>query len=87
MKAQVAEFRKELSKISQTDEFAKYSKVQRKLRSTTDQLNAISREELELNFKYVLVAQALAWLFAVIIFSNLLYQLYNAIMYSIGYHS
>lgn len=86
LQTQVVEYRKELSKISQVDEFAKYSKVQRKLRVTTDQLSSISRQDLELNFKYVLVAQALAWLIAVIFGLRLLYQLYAYIMFSIGYH-
>lgn len=65
LKYQVNEFRKELSHINQIDEFAKFSKLQRKLRSSTDRLDSINREDLELKFKYFLVGQALVWGLAV----------------------
>lgn len=67
---QISEFRKELNKISQTDEFAKYSKVQRKLRASTDQLASINREDLELNFKYFLIIQAFVWVVAILLMIN-----------------
>lgn len=67
------------------DEFAKYSKIQRKLRSTTDQLNSIARQDLELNIKYVLVAQGLAWLVAVIFCFRLVYQIYSLALSYLGY--
>lgn len=70
------EYRKELVKISQVNEFAKYSKVQRKLRAASDQLSSIKGQDRELNFKYVLIAQAFAWLIAVIFCFRLIYQLF-----------
>lgn len=77
LKSQILEYRKELTNISQVDEFAKYSKVQRKLRATSDQLNSIVRQDLELNLKYVIIAQAMAWLLAVIFCFRLIYQIYS----------
>lgn len=67
------------------DEFAKYSKVQRKLRATTDQLNNIARKDLELNFKYVLVGQALAWMIAILFCLKLIYQLYQVALEGLGF--
>lgn len=75
LQSQIVEYRKELAKISQVNEFAKYSKVQRKLRATSDQLSSITRQDFELNFKYVLVGQALAGLVGIILFFRLIYQL------------
>lgn len=67
------------------NEFAKYSKVQRKLRAATDQLNNIARKDLELNFKYVLAGQALAWVIAIIFLVRLIYQLYQVVAEGLGF--
>lgn len=85
LRVQIEEYRDELAKISQVDEFAKYSKVQRKLRLCTDQLNAIARQNLEKNFEYIIVGQALAWLFTSAFIIKLIYQLYYITMEQFGY--
>lgn len=85
MQTQITEYRKELAKISQVDEFAKYSKVQRKLRASTDQLSGITRQDLELHLKCVVIVQALAWLIAVVFGFRLLYQLFSIIMTYAGF--
>lgn len=72
LRHQIKEFSKELSKISQTDEFAKYSKIQRKLRVTTDQLRQVNREDFELSFKYTCVGLVFIWLIAIILISRLI---------------
>lgn len=81
LKYQISEFRRELSKISQTDEFAKYSKIQRKLRSTTDLLSSINREDLELSFKYFLIGQAFIWCVSIILISRSLYAYSIELLY------
>lgn len=69
---------RELSKISQVDEFAKYSKIQRKMRASLDTLKGIQQRDMELRIKYSLVANAFAWLVAVIVSFRLIYKLYAA---------
>lgn len=49
LRQQIAEYRKELSQISQVNEFAKYSKLERRLRAANDQLSTINRKDLELS--------------------------------------
>jgi len=85
LQTQIVEYRRELATISQVDEFAKFSKVQRKLRKTSDQLSSIVRDDFELNVKYVLVAQALAWLIAVIFCFRLAYQVYAFAAEQLGF--
>lgn len=81
---QIREFNVELSKISQLNEFAKYSKVQRKMRASLDSLKSIQQMDLELKLKYTLVAQAFSWLLAVILTFRLLYKLYVTAVVSLG---
>lgn len=81
----IKDYQKELKTISQTDEFAKYSKLQRKLRASTDQYNGLAREDFELNFKYGLIGQGLAWLLAVIFSFRFVYQLYALALDYLGY--
>ena len=42
LKRQVSDLKEELSQISMTDEFAKYSKIKRKLNKATDELSSKS---------------------------------------------
>lgn len=81
---QINEYRRELSKIHQVDEFAKYSKVQRKLRASQDQLNGILRQDLELNLKYVLVLQAIVYVIALGICFKLIFIIYDLIIKSLN---
>lgn len=83
LEAQITGYRLELAKISQVDEFAKYSKIQRKLRSVADQLSCIKGQERELNFKYILGAQAFAWLIAVIFCFRIVYSLSASLINSL----
>lgn len=62
-----------MAKVSQVDEFAKYSKIQRKLRATTDKLSAISREDLELSLKYTLGIEVAIWSLILTIILRLVY--------------
>lgn len=63
-----------MAQISQVDEFAKYSKIQRKLRSTTDKLSAISREDLELSLKSIIMIKVTVWSLVVLIAMKLIYD-------------
>lgn len=74
LESQLREYRKELSKISQTDEFAKYSKVQRKLRADTDKYNTLRRDDLELSLKLNLAFQIVFWLAALVYAIRLAYH-------------
>lgn len=69
-----------MSTISQMDEFAKYSKIQRKLRASTDKLNAISREDLELSLKGTIGVQILIWSLVFTIILRLLYVAYSLLV-------
>lgn len=74
LQSEIAEYRKEMAQISQVDEFAKYSKIQRKLRSTTDKLSAISREDLELSLKSIIMIKVTVWSLVVLIAMKLIYD-------------
>lgn len=81
----IKEFEKEMSTISQVNEFAKYSKIQRKLRATSDQLSGINRHDLELNFKLTLFLRAFIYLLALILSVRFLYQIYQtAVSFILG---
>jgi len=77
LQTQLRQYRQELSTISQADEFAKYSKIQRKLRAASDQLNSLAREDLELNIKYSVIGKICASLLAAIFFLRFLHQVYS----------
>lgn len=85
LKSQITEYRKELAKISQTDEFARYSKVQRRLRATSDKLDSIIRQDTDTQFWYVIIAQAITWPIVILLLTRLMYYLYAlAVDYILG---
>lgn len=74
LQVDIGEYRKELSTISQVDEFAKYSKVQRKLKKATDQLSALARQDFELNLKAQACSYILAAIIFIVVFVNAVYK-------------
>lgn len=74
LQIEIIDTRKELSKINQVDQFAKFARAQRKLRAATDQLNSLSRQDIESKVKYVLIGQVLVYLLAVIFALRLVQQ-------------
>lgn len=81
---QVLAYRKELKNISQVDEFAKYSKIQRKLKALEQQYNDHMRKDLELKLTYVAIGKGVSYLLTVIFCIVLVYKLLAS---AIGYIS
>lgn len=73
--SQVLAYRKELKTISQVDEFAKYSKVQRKLKAAEQQYENHMRKDLEIQVTYVSIGKLAVYLLTVIFSFYLVYQL------------
>jgi hypothetical protein len=71
---QVLGYRKELKTISQVDEFAKYSKIQRKLKVVEQQYNDHMRKDLELQLTYIALGKGLSYLLTVIFSVVLVYR-------------
>lgn len=82
LSGQVLAYRKELKNISQVDEFAKYSKIQRKLKTLEQQYNDHMRKDLELQLTYVAIGKGLSYLFTVIFSIIFVYKLLTI---TIGY--
>ncbi|KAG9510462.1 Tail-anchored protein insertion receptor WRB [Fragariocoptes setiger] len=72
---QIQEYKEEMSKISQVDEFAKYSKVQRKMRALSDQLTSIRREDTTQIVKYNIIFQVTIYVLAATSIISVGYQL------------
>jgi hypothetical protein len=75
LSGQVLAYRKELKNISQVDEFAKYSKIQRKLKIVEQQYNDHMRRDLELQLTYVAIGKGLSYLLTVMFCFVLVYKL------------
>ena len=76
--AQVLAYRNELKNISQVNEFAKYSKIQRKLRVFEQQYNDHMRRDLELQLTYVAIGKGVSYLLTVIFSLIFVYKLLAA---------
>jgi biopolymer transport protein ExbB/TolQ len=81
---QILAYRNELRNISQVNEFAKYSKIQRKLKILEQQYHDHMRRDLELKLTYVAIGKGLSYLLTVIFGIVLVYKLLSI---SIGYIS
>ena len=82
LSGQVLAYRKELKSISQVDEFAKYSKIQRKLKGLEQQYNDHMRRDLELKLTYVAIGKGLIYLLTVIFCTILVYK---SLAVTVGY--
>lgn len=77
----IFEYKKDLSKISQVNEFARYSKLQRKMRVDMDELNNLQKEDAEKNFYYILGGQVFIYVTAGVLFMRILYILIRNVIF------